>query len=298
MPSLNLNMNGPFDFNLNEISIQITKNSAGNYALGYQNQEGYFVVKYVGRSDSDVANRLKQHIGEDYSHFKYSYASSPKAAFEKECENYHDFGGDENLVNEIHPRRPDDSYAVCYTDYKISRGTYTEVSKETREGRLYFEALSRNIYLGSGSNFMVRKDVIEEIGGFDESFKRNQDLEFLVRILENYNIAHVNGYQLIVHLENRGNRKKAYSYELTNSIDDFYLTKFKENIEKLNILEKDLLYKYFALERFKRSIGSNNLKDALINLKKNKVGVWLLVKYVFYLINRRITKTIYGFKIQ
>lgn len=108
-----LNMYGAYELSDNDIRSQVTKISAGNYALGYQNQEGYFVVKYVGRSDSDVANRLKQHIGEDYSHFKYSYASSPKAAFEKECENYHDFGGEEKLDNEIHPRRPNDSNWKC-----------------------------------------------------------------------------------------------------------------------------------------------------------------------------------------
>ncbi len=192
----------------------------------------------------------------------------------------------------------DNSYGVCYTDYKISKGPYIEVSKETREGHLYYEALSRNICIGSGSNYMVRKDVIDEIGGFDESFKRNQDLEFLTRILEKYKIAHVNGYQLMVHLEDRKNRNKAYSYDFMKEIDDFYLSKFKDKIEKLDNEEKKMLYKYFALDRFKKSISTNNIKDAIKNLKKNKVGLGLFIRYVFYLINRRITKTIYGFKIK
>jgi hypothetical protein len=41
--------------------------------------------------------------------FKYSYAYFPKAAFEKEYENYHDFGDDKLLDNKIHPDRPDNS---------------------------------------------------------------------------------------------------------------------------------------------------------------------------------------------
>lgn len=194
-------------------------------------------------------------------------------------------------------QQKDKSYAACYTDYKVSRGSYTEVSKENREGKLYFEALTRNLYVCGGSNLMVRRDAIDEIGGFDETFKRNQDLEFLVRILEKYNIAHVNGYHLIIHLENRGDRKKTYSYEFTNNIANYFLAKFKDKIENLNILEKSLLNKYFALDRFKSGIQTNNLKDALINLKKNKVGIGLLFRYIFYLVKRRITKTIYGFKI-
>lgn len=192
----------------------------------------------------------------------------------------------------------DNSYGACYTDYKVSRGQYTEVSKEKREGKLFFEALTRNLYVCGGSNLMVRKDVFDEIGGFDEAFKRNQDLEFLVRILEKYKIAHVNGYQLIIHLEDRGDRKKTYSYDFTNDIANFYLAKFKDKIEKLEIKQKELLYKYFALDRFKCSIYTNNLKDAFINLKKNKVTMGQLLRYIFYLINRRITKTIYGFKLK
>ena len=112
-----LNMNGAYDLTSNEIGNQVTKTSAGNYALGYMKtkEDGgrTFIVQYVGRSDSDVAGRLKQHVGEKYKKFKYSYATSSKAAFEKECKNYHDFGGSESLDNEVHPRRPDNSGWKC-----------------------------------------------------------------------------------------------------------------------------------------------------------------------------------------
>ena len=80
-----LNMDGAYDLTNNDISSQVTKTSAGNYALGYMKtkEDGgrTFVVEYVGRSDTDVAGRLKQHVGEKYKKFKYSYATSPKAAF-------------------------------------------------------------------------------------------------------------------------------------------------------------------------------------------------------------------------
>lgn len=110
-------MKGPYKFNNNEISKQVTKMSAGNYALGYietkKDGKHIFIVKYVGRSDSDVAGRLKQHIGENYSYFKYSYSTSPRDAFLKECENYHDFEGCVKLDNEIHPDRPKNTNWKC-----------------------------------------------------------------------------------------------------------------------------------------------------------------------------------------
>jgi hypothetical protein len=59
---------------------------------------------------SDVNARIKKHVGEGYKSFKYSYATSPKAAFEKECKNYHDFNPQNNTY---HPDRPANSGWKC-----------------------------------------------------------------------------------------------------------------------------------------------------------------------------------------
>ena len=107
-----LNMQGPFNLTNDEIDKQITTTSAGNYALGYINGDQIFSVKYVGRSDTDLNSRLKTHVGK-HPKFKYSYATSPKAAFEKECKNFHDFGGADSLENDIHPDRPANSGWKC-----------------------------------------------------------------------------------------------------------------------------------------------------------------------------------------
>lgn len=97
-----LDMQGSYPLNNTEIDRVITRTSPGNYALGYS-KDGSFYVQYVGRADSDVNARLKQHIGENYARFMYSYATSPKDAFEKECRNYHDFSPRNNTY---HPDRP------------------------------------------------------------------------------------------------------------------------------------------------------------------------------------------------
>ena len=104
-----LNMEGPYEFTNENVDKYITRVNAGNYALGYVDNKGIFRVQYVGRSDTDVNDRIKDHLGENYAVFKFSYATSPKAAFEKECQNYHDFGGSEKLQNIIHPDHPDNS---------------------------------------------------------------------------------------------------------------------------------------------------------------------------------------------
>ena len=108
-----LEMQGSYELTRANVDAVVTKTSPGNYALGYVNNDDVFVVQYVGRADGDVASRIKQHVGEKYKRFKFSYATSPKAAFEKECKNYHDFGGSQSLDNKIHPDRPAGTYWKC-----------------------------------------------------------------------------------------------------------------------------------------------------------------------------------------
>lgn len=112
-----LEMDGPYNYTSADIDRVVTKKVAGNYALGNIKTDGSktFIVEYVGRSDSNVNQELKQYLSKGYSSFKFSYASSVKAAFEKECRNYHDFGEKEQLDNDRHPDRPDGKDWECPT---------------------------------------------------------------------------------------------------------------------------------------------------------------------------------------
>jgi hypothetical protein len=107
MPSTGLR--GPYKLDNDTIDKEVTKKSAGAYALGYL-QEDTFIPKYVGRSDEDVNDRLKDWVGK-YKYFKFEYYGSPKSAFEKECNLYHDWKA--QLDNKCHPDRPDDTTWQC-----------------------------------------------------------------------------------------------------------------------------------------------------------------------------------------
>ncbi|HHN46955.1 MAG TPA: hypothetical protein ENN09_05890 [Planctomycetes bacterium] len=108
-----LNMQGPHDLTGEGVDKAVTRTSPGNYALGYMDDDGKFVVQYVGRSDSDINVRLHDWVEEGYREFKFSYANSAKAAFEKECQNFHDFGGTSKLQNDVHPDRPSNTDWEC-----------------------------------------------------------------------------------------------------------------------------------------------------------------------------------------
>ncbi len=108
MPTTGLS--GPYKLDAQTIDKIVTKTSAGAYALGRSKNDGYY-VDYVGRSDGDVNKRLKDWVG-NYTHFKFDYFSSPKAAFEKECNLYHDFKAS-GLDNDVHPARPANTNWEC-----------------------------------------------------------------------------------------------------------------------------------------------------------------------------------------
>lgn len=112
MPSLD--MHGSYEFTSEKIDDVVTKESPGNYALGYRSEDAKkFLVHYVGRSDTNLNQELKANLNSKYKRFKYSYATSAKAAFHKECQNYHDFGESESLDNKKHPDRPDGASWKC-----------------------------------------------------------------------------------------------------------------------------------------------------------------------------------------
>ena len=87
--------------------------AAGNFALGKFNDSGDFLVEYVGWSGSDIKSEIKAMLGSRYAAFKYSYALTPKDAFEKNCRIFHDLGGKIILDNTEHPARPDRAKWRC-----------------------------------------------------------------------------------------------------------------------------------------------------------------------------------------
>lgn len=112
--ALSTGLTGPYQLSPQNVSANVYVDRVGAYALGALIQDGIFEVRYVGRSDDDVAGRLQSWTGKPrYTYFKFGYFASAQAAFERECRMFHDFGGTEKLDNAIHPDRPSGSSAVC-----------------------------------------------------------------------------------------------------------------------------------------------------------------------------------------
>ena len=189
----------------------------------------------------------------------------------------------------------DDSWGACYTGYHILRKNgKVEQSGETRSGNLYVKALMRTLYIMGGSNLFVRRKVVEEIDGFDETFKRNQDLEFLVRILEKYKLACVNQDCLCIHLEVRDNKK---TFEEVDAIAVNYLNVFRERIEKLEVQERKKVLAVISIERARVAMQYKMYDDAFQILVQNRVRLDYIVRYAFYIVKRIYNKRSVGFSL-
>ena len=110
-----LEMSGPFDFTREKIDLLVEPGKPGNYALGrYDEATRKIIVKFVGRADEDLNSALKGQLRLiQYKAFKYSFADDSKAAYEKECRNWHDFGGKVKLDCKFHPKAPEGSDWKC-----------------------------------------------------------------------------------------------------------------------------------------------------------------------------------------
>ncbi len=114
-----LDMDGPFELKDAVIDTKVNANAIGNFALGFVNENGKFVVKVVGRSDGDLQKELKsarrRYAGGLLSkmpgrgsldNFKFSIADTVESAYQVEQRAFESFGGPKNLLNKEPPAPP------------------------------------------------------------------------------------------------------------------------------------------------------------------------------------------------
>ena len=187
----------------------------------------------------------------------------------------------ENLEND---------WGACYTAYRIIKQKgKKQISSENRQGNCYIDALMRTMFMGSGSNLLLRKEVVDKINGYDESFIRNQDIEFPVRVTQ---IAYVNKCLLTIYQD--GVRKERTLEEI-EQYTDHYLNRFKDDINKLNSKDKERVISVITLERCKVAFIKKNISYGIRLLKKNKIKIKYTLRYIYYIIYRSITGKSFGF---
>ena len=124
---------------------------------------------------------------------------------------------------------------------------------------MQYDLLSQKSYFGTGSNIIVRKELIDIIKGFDEKFIRHQDMEFVIRILEISNkIEVLKNFSIIKNIDDNQNVPE---YEKLLEVKKQYLRKFEYIISKYDLLKQRKIYKLNYLELVRNSLIINNKSD-------------------------------------
>ncbi len=157
-------------------------------------------------------------------------------------------------------------YNAAYTSViKIRNNRIYEYINAKDDGNLEFEFLQLKSCIGTGSNMFFRTKVLKQLGGFDESFMRHQDLEVMVRFFEKGNI--IKAIDKVLVLKDEASRINAPNIEKQIQNGEKYLNRFESNIK--NYKDKSsIIYEECYYQMLKFCVRSGDKKK--IKLMKEK----------------------------
>lgn len=187
----------------------------------------------------------------------------------------------------------DSSWGACYTGYikHQSNGT-KQYSAECVEGDVFVQALMRSFYIGTGSNLFFRRSVIDDIGMFDESFRRNQDLEYIVRVLKKYKIAYVDGS-----LVEKFHDIRTVHLNLEQSIEreNTFRSKFKHHLEELPEKTQREILIMWDIDWIRILVERRLFVKAIQSALKARIPLKVWFSYAKYVVMRKKNNLSYGF---
>lgn len=121
-----------------------------------------------------------------------------------------------------------------------------------------------NEIIACSSTVMIRRNVLEKVVEWDESFKRHQDLEFFARVASNYKVACVNDLCIEKFKLDR-NMPKGKTYEEYRM---YFLDKMSPIIQSFSPKRQKHLYNIHYTEIGKCYLKEKDIKSALKWAKK------------------------------
>lgn len=136
--------------------------------------------------------------------------------------------------------RFDKSWGAAYSSfYRVYPGGLKVKYKAEKSGYLLYDLLSMTLDTDAGSTLMFRREILERVAGFDESFTRHQDIEFIARIAKYYKICAINEPCTLKYEYNSNKPKTAKAKEIYRQ---HFLEKFKSEISLFPQEDQKRLY--------------------------------------------------------
>ncbi|MEA5449348.1 glycosyltransferase family A protein [Leptolyngbya sp. CCNP1308] len=123
--------------------------------------------------------------------------------------------------------------------------SFVKGSESTLEGNIYPDLLLGN-FIGNGSNILVRREVIDEIGGFEPGLAFS-DWDFCLRVASKFNIVVVPRPQILYRKVSGSMSSKTYVMEAAGlqALEKAYETA-PANFQRLKKKSKAFLFRYCA----------------------------------------------------
>lgn len=181
----------------------------------------------------------------------------------------------------------DDSIDACCSNFvtKYKKSIY---KVETNQG-VYDTAqefMSFKLNFAAGSTLMVKKSVLIDMGGFDVTFNRHQDWEFLIRFFRKYRLGIVEHIGVVICVE--GFRNRPNTQLLIDSKFKLY-SEFKDDYEALTKYQKNEIKVAQCLEIIDSFAKNRDYRGGISFMKNNNCFVKRRKVYSSYCFNTIIS---------
>lgn len=175
-------------------------------------------------------------------------------------------------------------YGVVYSSLEDVVDNKIIEYRANSDGNVLYDFLMMKVAVCT-SNMMVRRELYQELNGFDPSFMRHQDWEFIARLAE---ISKFYGVKEIGTIKHTQNITKRYSAIKAEEFRNYYIQFIETSIKGLSISQKRKVLAHEYNELAKLFLREKNLKKVLFYLiKSRKPGAFA------YAVIRKPFKTIW-----
>lgn len=153
---------------------------------------------------------------------------------------------------------------VACGGYYIDQNRVGYIERPTKRRNVLYDYLTGK-YLFNTSTLLIKKNVVEDLEGFDDRFFRHQDWEFVTRVMCSYKVELLDKPLII---KRKVGRNKVVDPERAADLREFFIDERKKDIEGAignrltkKVIEyhyRDLAIGYFMALRWKK--GLNMLK--------------------------------------
>lgn len=172
-----------------------------------------------------------------------------------------------------------DDYAISYSSFNLcSNGDVVSTVRALKQGDVFFDFLIHSFEMPT-SSMLFKRCIVDEFGGFDETFKRHQDWEFVTRILSKYKVI---ANDIIGYKRHLIFRNSTYDPKIYKEYRMYWLDKMKPYIERLDESKQEEVYFQNRMDVLFMFIKSRNLKGAFREWKELAPGI----RGIKYIVNR------------